>query len=145
MGIDQSGKWWVGTNPQDIKKYLEAYSAEGYPTSEFRQFKCECGSEVFELWADDEEGCAKRICTSCGQQRFICESEEYWQDALPEQWKCIECGSTGANVGVGFSLYDGGEIRWLYIGERCSNCGVLGCFAGWKVGYSPSKQLLVAV
>lgn len=145
MSIDKSGKWWVGTRPEDIKEYLEAYSAEGYPTSEFRKSKCGCGSEVFELWADDEEGCAKRTCISCGQERLICDSEEYWQDASPERWKCVECGSTGANVGVGFSLYDGGELRWVYVGERCSNCGILGCFAGWKIGYSPSKQLLEAV
>ncbi|MGA7753515.1 MAG: hypothetical protein WCB05_11810 [Candidatus Sulfotelmatobacter sp.] len=50
-----------------------------------------------------------------------------------------------ANVGVGFSLYDDGEIRWVYFGERCSACGILGCFAGWKVAYSPSKQLLEQV
>jgi len=49
------------------------------------------------------------------------------------------------NVGVGFSLYDDGEVRWLYLGERCSKCGILGCFAGWKVGYSPSKGLLEQV
>ncbi len=74
--------------------------------------------------------------------QFICDSEEYWSDATPEQWKCIECGFTSANVGIGFSLYEDGEVRWLYVGERCANCGILGCFAGWKIAYSPSKQLL---
>jgi hypothetical protein len=145
MSIDKSGKWWVGTSPHDIKEFLEAYSAEGYGTSEFRQAKCDCGGDVFELMADDDEGCAKRICTSCGHARFICDSEEYWPDASPEHWKCVECSSTSANVGVGFSIYDDGEVRRLYVGERCSVCGVLGCFAGWKVGYSPSKQLLEKV
>ena len=145
MSIDKSGEWWVGRKPEDIKEYLDAYSAESYRTTEFRQARCSCGSEVFELLADDEEGCAKRICTSCRQERFICDSEEYWQDASPVAWKCVECGSTAANVGVGFSLYDDGEVRWLYVGERCSTCGILGCFAGWKVGYSPSKGLLEQV
>lgn len=121
------------------------YSAEGYGTQAFRQARCDCGSENFELLADDDEGCAKRLCASCGTEHFICDSEEYWAESAPEKWKCVECGSTSANVGVGFSLYDDGEIRWLYVGERCSACGILGCFAGWKVAYSPSKQLLEQV
>ena len=144
MGIDTSGKWWVGTSPFDIKEYLEAYSAQNYRTQEFRQSKCACGGETFELLADDDEGCAKRICVSCGAEQFICDSEEYWSEATPEKWKC-GCGSTTANIGVGFSLYDDGEVRWLYVGERCSACGILGCFAGWKVAYSPSKHLLERV
>ena len=110
-----------------------------------RYWKCTCGSEVFRLLADDNEGCAKRICASCANEALICDSAEYWDDAAPEEWKCIECGSTTANVGVGFSLYDDGEIRWLYVGERCATCGVLGCFAGWKVAYAPSKQLFEQV
>lgn len=147
MSIDKAGKWWVGSSPEDIKEYLEAYSAppEGYGTQAFRQAKCECGSEDFELFADDDEGCARRICTFCGSEHFICDSEEFWAESAPEKWKCIECGSTRANVGVGFSLYDDGEIRCLYIGERCVACGILGCFAGWKVAYAPSKQLLEQV
>ena len=49
---------------------------------------------------------------------------------------CVECASDGCNVGVGFSQYPDSStaIKWIYIGVRCANCGVLGCFAGWKVG-----------
>ena len=141
MSIDKSAKWWIGTNSYDIKEYLEAYSADGYKVSEFRTPKCSCGSDVFTLLADDDEGCAKRTCASCGEEKFIGDSDEYWADASPEKWKCVECESTNANIGVGFSLYEDGEIRWLYVGERCSACGILGCFADWKVAYSPSKQL----
>ncbi|MFY9660890.1 MAG: hypothetical protein WAJ97_09730 [Terriglobales bacterium] len=142
MSIDKSGKWWIGTSVDDLREYLEAYSADNYCIHEFRPAKCKCGGETFELLADDDEGCAKRTCTSCAIGKFICDSEEYWSDATPEQWKCIECGSTSANIGVGFSLYEDGEVRWLYVGERCANCGILGCLAGWKIAYSPSKQLL---
>jgi hypothetical protein len=28
------------------------------------------------------------------------------------------------------------------VGVRCPRCGVLGCFAGWKIGFSPSRHLL---
>lgn len=141
MSIDKSGEWWVGASPDDIKQYLDAYSADAYPANEFRQAKCGCGGETFELFADDDEGCAKRVCTSCREEHFICDSEEYWPEAGPERWKCVECGSTSANVGVGFSLYEDGEIHWLYVGERCSNCGILGCVTGCKVAYSPSTQV----
>jgi hypothetical protein len=141
MSVDKSGKWWIGTSPNDVKEFLDAYSAESYSIAEFRPAKCRCGSDVFGLFADDDEGCAKRACALCGKEEFICDSGEYWADASPEEWNCIECGSADANVGVGFSLYEDGEIRWLYIGQRCATCGVLGCFAGWKVGYSPSRQL----
>jgi hypothetical protein len=141
MSIDKSGKWWVGTNAGDINEYLGAYSADGYKTTQFRQAICTCGSDEFRLLADDDEGCAQRTCASCGGKHFICDSEEFWADASPEEWKCIECGSTRTNVGVGFSLYEDGEVRWLYIGVRCAVCGILGCFAGWKVAYAPSKLL----
>lgn len=30
--------------------------------------------------------------------------------------QCVECGSPTANIGVGFSLYDDGEGRWLFVG-----------------------------
>jgi hypothetical protein len=142
MSIDKSGKWWVGSSAGDLAEYLRAYSADGYEATEFRLAKCSCGHDVFRLSADDDEGCAKRTCASCGREEFICDSNEYWPEASPEEWKCIGCGSTAANVGVGFSLYDDGEIRWLYVGERCITCGILGCLAGWKVGYSPSRQLI---
>ncbi|HMD77357.1 MAG TPA: hypothetical protein VKG86_08285 [Terracidiphilus sp.] len=142
MAINKTGKWWVGSQPQDLKEYLEAFSADGYAINEFRLAKCKCGGIEFSLWADDEEGTAKRVCSSCSEAHFICDSEEYYPDPQPEEWNCVECGSRLANVGVGFSLYEDGEVRWLYLGERCARCGVLGCSAEWKVAYEPSKQLI---
>lgn len=141
MSVDKTGKWWVGDQPTDIREFLEAYASAGYEINEFRLAKCPCGSEGFLLWADDDEGCGRKQCESCKLFSFICDSEEYWQDANPKQWKCTICKSKAktCNVGVGFSLYEDGEIRWLYIGERCLSCGVLGCFAGWKVAYAPSR------
>lgn len=140
--IDTSGKWWTGDSAEDIREYLVAYTADSYPVHEFRVARCSCGSLDFALEAGDDEGVARRRCAACGQQHFICDSDEYWEDAEPEQWECVECGSTRTNVGVGFSLYpEDGEVRWLYVGYRCSSCGVLGCFAGWKVAYAPSRHL----
>jgi hypothetical protein len=147
MSIDTSGEWWKGSQPNDIKEYLEAYSSDGgYLTEEFALSKCSCDSIEFHLEADDDEGAAKRICTKCKSEHFICDSEEYWEDAEPEEWECIECGSKITNIGVGFALYpDDKEIKWIYVGVRCSKCGILGCFASWKVGYAPSRHLIQKV
>src|SRR5215471_11637084 len=41
----------------DIADYLRAYKAEGYELHETRLCKCNCGSTVFELKADRDEGC----------------------------------------------------------------------------------------
>lgn len=143
MTIDTTGQWWVGSDPNDIAVFLEAYSEDGYKTEEFRLSRCNCGSVEFLLEADDDEGAARRTCVKCGAEHFICDSGEYWKDAKPEEWRCTECKSKHTNVGVGFALYaEDKEIKWLYVGCRCANCGVLGCFAGWKVGYAPSRQLL---
>jgi len=142
MRIDKTGKGWVGNEPADVREFLEAYASGGYRIDDFRLSKRECGSDRFFLWADDDEGCARRQCQSCERSRFICDSEKYWEEAKAEKWKCIECNSEVCNVGVGFSLYDDREIRWVSVGERCVPCGILGCVAGWKIGYSPSGQLL---
>jgi hypothetical protein len=144
VAIDTSGEWWVGDRPEDIGEFLTAYASDGYEVHEFRLAQCVCGSVEFELEADDNEGVARRTCASCGSAHHICDSAEYWNEANPETWKCVECGSKHANVGVGFSLYDDDStaIRWLYVGERCARWGVLGCFAGWKVGMSGVLHLI---
>ena len=143
MAIDTSGKWWVGQQPEDLQEYLIAYSADNYPVEQFRLVRCECGSIEFHLEADDNEGCARRTCVKCKKRHLVCDSDEYWEDAEPELCKCVECKSTIVNVGVGFALYeDKKDIHWIHVGARCSKCGVLGCYAGWKVGYSPSLHLI---
>ena len=147
MSIDISGRWWVGSEPEDIRGFLEDYASEGYEVDEFRLARCSCGSDTFFLDADDSEGVAKRTCSRCSREHFICDSEKFWADASPERCKCVECGSDQTNVGVGFSLYDGSEggIRWLYVGVRCPRCGILGCFAGWKIAEVGTEHLMEKV
>ena len=104
MTIDRSGKWWRGSNPNDIEEYLSEYTADSYPTNEFRHCRCRCNGETFLLWSDDDEGAAKRQCAWCGEFAFVGDSGEYWGEASPEAWRCVECGSAHTNVGVGFSV-----------------------------------------
>src|ERR1700755_3542213 len=116
MTIDTSGEWWIGSEPGDIGKYLEAYASKGYEVHDFRLARCQCGSTTFILDADDDEGAARRTCTVCGSMHFICDSEEFWDEADPERWECVDCDTEATNVGVGFSIYPGrGGIRWLYV------------------------------
>jgi hypothetical protein len=142
MGINTSGRWWVGSTPADIRGFLEAYATKGYEVHEFRLATCSCGSDSFSLDADENEGVAKRICAICSAEHFLCDSAEYWDEAKPTHWRCIECASETTNVGVGFSLIGDKEIHWLYVGCRCATCGILGCFGGWKINYAPSRQLI---
>ena len=122
MSIDTSGKWWVGSEPADVRSFLEAYAEKGHQVHQFRLSKCRCGSVEFQLHADDNEGVAKRVCSRCDVEHFICDSGEYWEDAEPEPWRCIECKSDVCNVGVGFSQYadSPGSFKWIYIGVRCA-------------------------
>jgi hypothetical protein len=147
VAIDRSSKWWRGSDAADVHEYLKLYKAEGYPLHETRLCKCVCGSIEFGLKADRNGGCAERTCAACEAKHLICDSAEYWEDAEPQNWQCTECGWQICNLGVGFSLYDeeGGaarDVRWISVGERCANCGILGCYVDWKVGYGPSHHLL---
>ena len=111
MSIDTSGKWWVGSEPADVRGFLEAYAKKGYKVHQFRLSRCHCGSVEFHLDADDNEGVAKRVCAKCGAEHFICDSGEYWKDAEPQHWRCIECDSVVCNIGVGFSQYPDSATR----------------------------------
>jgi hypothetical protein len=143
MSIDSSGKWWVGSEPADVHGFLEAYASEDAEVDQFRLSTCGCGSVEFRLRADDAAGVARRTCAACGVEWFICDSREHWHDAEPVDWRCVECESDVCNVGVGFSQYPDSptSIKWIYVGVRCSRCGILGCFAGWKVAQDDVAHL----
>ena len=145
MTIDKSGEWWKGSGPSDIDEYLSEFTADSYPVHALRPAKCICGSDIFKLDVDEDEGAAMRKCVECGHAHLLCDSGEYWAEAEPERCEC-PCGSENMNITIGFSLYpENGEVKWLYIGCRCSTCGILGCYADWKIGYEPSRHLFEQV
>jgi len=146
MTVDKSGEYWVGTDANDIKEFLIAFTEDGYPIKEFRLAKCDCGSDVFILEADFDQGTARRTCAKCKKQHLMCDSAEYWDESEPEEWSCA-CNSNTTNIGVGFALRphepdEEPDVKWIYVGCRCSKCGTLGCFADWKINYGPSLHLL---
>jgi hypothetical protein len=142
--IDTSGKWWKGAVPEDLEEYLRGLTSQegGKGIDAFRLSRCLCGGTTFLLRADRNEGAAERTCPACKNSHLIADSAESWGDARPRRWRCA-CKSDKCNVGVGFSLREGGgDVRWIYVGVRCSSCGVLGCFVDWKINYGPSLHLL---
>lgn len=145
MAIDDTGLWWTGTEPEDAAEYIAAYRAGGYSVEETRVCKCPCGSVVFIVETDEDEGCARRTCVRCGTEHLICDSGEYWEGAHPVRCTCPVCTNDEFNLSVGFSLYDPedrGGIRWIAVGSRCTKCGTLGSCVDWKVGLRSSAHLL---
>ena len=141
MAINRGGRWWTGTGPLDLDEYLVAFSADGYPVTQVRHASCSCGAEEFTVRVDDAEGCAERTCVACGKATLLLDSDETKDDAELEEAAC-PCGNETFNVAVGFALYDGGnDIRWVYLGLRCTDDGVLGAYTDWKIDYTPSSHL----
>ena len=143
MTIRATGKRCVGSEPGDIGEYLARYTEDSYKADMFRLATWTCGGLTFGVEADNDEGVARRTCDVCAAEHFVYDSAEYWDEATPEHCKCIECGSHFMNVGIGLSLYETDDgVRWLYLGIRCANCGILGCFADWKIGVGPAKDVI---
>lgn len=72
MAIDDSGDWWIGSEPSDIQEFLAAFthSKDAYPAESYRLVRCLCGSERFTL--DRSAEVTRRTCAACGTSRFIC-------------------------------------------------------------------------
>jgi hypothetical protein len=153
MAIDDSGDWWVGSEPADLQEFLAAFtqSEGGYLAKTFRLVRCSCGSERFKL--DRASEVTRRACASCGSAKFICRESEDWEEAEAdegaESYSCVECKSPEANVVVGFAGYDHNPdidgVKWFYVGVRCAECGILGCFNDGKIGWGPASEVYESV
>lgn len=140
--IDRSGEFWQGEDFSDLSAFLDEYAGTGYPVDEMVQSACDrCGAVTFRIDADYDEGAARRICTSCTVVRYIGDSEDSWDDASPVAVECPN-GHSRFEVGVGFSRFEDGEIRWIYVVYRCLACRVMQCCSEWKVDHVPSGYLL---
>ena len=144
MAIDTSGKWWKGTNFADLAEYVRLLTNDGYPAEHVIQSICVCGNSTFHLLADQDAGCVQRVCTACRRAAFIGDSAEYWAGAAPKEVRCL-CKHTIFEIGVGFSLREQSEVKWITVGQRCAKCGILASYVDWKIDYSPSKHLLSLV
>jgi hypothetical protein len=140
MAIDRSGKWWKGQNADDLVEYVRLLTQQGHPATKFVIAKCACGTHRFRLYADQDEGCAKRECASCGKVAFICDSEDASEEASLKKARC-KCKKDVFDLAAGFSLRDTGDIKWITVGARCASCGMLGAYVDWKIDYAPTGHL----
>ena len=155
MAIDKAGEWWKSEVAADIRPYLSALTNTGYPATEYRQCACRCGSTEFHAEYDSDEGLCRRICSECKFVHYICDSDEFWEEGNPEALVCAVCQEMQFNLMVGFAFYEvelkrkwfflkqrPKFIRWIYVGCRCTNCKVLGCYAEWKSGSENTRKLM---
>lgn len=153
MAVDDSGEWWIGSEPEDIQEYLAALtqSEGGYLAKTFRLIRCSCGSKRFKL--DRASDITRRTCESCGSTKFIYREAEDWQEAeadeAVESYSCVKCVSTAADLVVGFAGYDENPeidgVKWFYVGVRCPECGILSCFNDGKIGWGPAADVYESV
>lgn len=143
MALHKRGTHWYGDAQADIRPELHRYSSlNGYPAQHFADAKCSCGSRSFQLRLDEAAGVAVRACATCGLVKLIGDGAEYLDEAAPEESEC-PCGSDVFELSAGVSLYEGTEdVRWFYLGCRCTRCGLTACYGDWKNEYPGFQQLL---
>ena len=146
MTLTKRGKYWFGETAEDVRGEMVRYStANAYPAVRFAGSVCSCGGIHFRLETDEDDGLARRTCIGCGNTHLMGDSAEYADDAHPEGHECV-CGNDVFALESGVALYDGSnDVRWYYIGCRCSQCRLVGVFADWKCEAGDADEFLAAV
>lgn len=139
--IDRTKKYWTGDSSEDIEEYLREYSENEH--LDYRAVVCHvCGNDALELRVDQNESVIQIKCPLCGTKKILLDCEEYWEDASPRLRKCSVCKTCKHfNVRIGFERRENGDVRWVYEGDRCVNCGTLGSFLNWEINYGPTTDM----
>jgi len=146
MTLHKRGKHYYGDSHADIRDEVLRYSKlNGYVAQHFAEALCACGSKNFRLTLDDDEGAAIRICSQCNTEHTIGDSEDFLEDTSLEKCAC-PCGAESFEITIGVSLYDDSEnVKWLYLGCRCSKCGLTAVYGDWKNEFIGYRELLARV
>jgi hypothetical protein len=119
-----------------IRNFLaQRFMDTGYAT-QFADAICQCGHQVFSLDVDEMVGEACWYCQACDAVYLFhsVETDEYY-DGSPdyEAVDCIcPCNQSKFEIVVGVTLYGRTDTaRTAYIGCRCVECGLMGCYASW--------------
>jgi hypothetical protein len=146
MALEKRGEYYYGNSQTDIPEEILRYSKKnGYVAEHFADAVCKCSGRVFVILLDGNEGAAARTCIECNYQHPIGDSEEYLDEADLHQCECL-CAAETFEVTVGVSLYlESDDVRWLYLGLRCSQCGLTGVYGDWKNEYIDYRKLLEMV
>jgi hypothetical protein len=135
-----------GENETNLRQYLTVFSiANKYVAEHYIEAKCVCGNTVFKLELDDIEGVAIRICTECQNLHYIGDSKEFLERSELDSCEC-QCGNDAFEITVGVALYrESSAVKWMYIGARCVDCKIVGCFGDWKNEYENYADYLANV
>ena len=139
--IDKSKKYWTGDSAKDISEWLRLYT--GDDSLDVKSVICHtCGGDSFELRVDQNESAIQVKCTACGTKKILLDCGDIWADAKPRLRKCSVCKTSKSyNVKVGFVRRENGCVKWVYIGNRCTECGTLGSYLDWKIDYEPTDEM----
>ncbi len=143
MALHKKGKFYYGDSQADILEELSRYSQlNEYPAVHFADAVCICGGKLFNLAIDDNEGAAVRRCKKCRNEHPIGDSAEFLENAELEECEC-PCTSESFEITVGVALYENSEdVKWIYIGCRCENCGLTACYSDWRNECTDFRELL---
>jgi hypothetical protein len=147
MALVKRGKWRYGDSQADIRAEITRYSKENeYLAQHFANAVCGCGAKVFWLLLDDIAGVAIRVCVICDAEAHpMGDSAEFMAEADEQECAC-PCGEEAFEITVGVSLYDDSEdVRWLYVGCRCTACGLTAVYGDWKNEFPGYQGLLARV
>ncbi|MEY4564324.1 MAG: hypothetical protein RLZZ618_3601 [Pseudomonadota bacterium] len=145
MALKKKGKYWYGSSPEDVQAEMLRFSKlQGHPAEKFAESVCGCGHRVFKLETDEDEGAAKRSCTACKGVYLMGDSAEYASAAVFENHECV-CDADEFQLLSGVALYsESNDVRWYYIGCRCTSCSLVGVFAHWKCEGGDADKFLSA-
>lgn len=129
----------------ELASALRRFRAGGHAVDRVVGAVCAgCGSRVFGVDLDDEEGCVERVCAGCGAQWLMLDSTDTIGHAAPVECAC-PCGGERFRVAAGFAMASSTEVRWVSVGLRCVADGFSGVYSDWKIDYEPSRHLLERV
>jgi hypothetical protein len=101
MVLEKRGEYYYGNSQADIRTEILRYSElNKYVAHHFADSSCQCGSRIFSVLLDVNEGAAARTCIACNYQHPIGDSEQYLDEADLGQCACA-CSAETFEVTVG--------------------------------------------
>ncbi|MBQ8407659.1 MAG: hypothetical protein IJY39_02205 [Clostridia bacterium] len=139
--IDRSKEeYWTGNSAGDIHEYLCEYSEQ--EDIEVKAVECQiCKGDVFTLKVDQDEGAIEVTCVKCKAKKLLLDSSEIWEECNPKTGSCPICKGKSYNIGVGFLRRSTGDVKHVFIGNRCIGCGALGSYVDWDINYGPTDEM----
>ncbi len=110
---------------------LQRYSENnGYPVRAWQPITCSCGSNLWKLFSDDDEGGAFAECCKCFNEIDIFSSRRYVENVYQN---ICNCENDSLEIYCGQAFYDDfDDPRWSYVGAKCPFCKLTGVYVDWQ-------------